>query len=195
MVTALVLAAGESLRMASGNKLLLPFQGKPLVGHVVDNVLASEAREVIVILGHEAGNVQNALKKRNVRFVVNPAFHKGMTSSIHAGVVAAAEGTDGFMICLSDQPFIKPEEFTYLIRAFESAIAQTPKEMVVPVCHGRRGNPVIFSSKFKSDILEHKGLKGCKGILNEHPDSVLEVEMAGDSVLRDIDTIEDYRKI
>ncbi len=192
MVTAVILAAGESRRMGSQNKLLLPFKGKTIVEHVVDHVLESAAAEVIVVLGHEADRIREQLKIKPVRFAMNHEFQLGMTTSIRAGVAAASPNAEGFMICLSDLPFITAQEFTQLIRAFEAAHANSEKQIVVPVHQGRRGNPVIFSARFKDEILAHKGLQGCKGLIKERPDKVLEVEVLSKNALQDIDTPEDY---
>jgi len=195
MVSAIVLAAGDSSRMDSENKLLMKYGDKTLVEQVVDNVLASAAAEVIVALGHQADKIRETLKDRCVRFAVNQNFKLGMTTSIHAGVEAAATETHGYMICLSDQPFILPQEFTRLVFAFEVALTKPGSDILVPVYQGQRGNPVIFSSKFRNDILAHKGLKGCKGIIKGNPDAVCEVEMTTQNILTDIDTVDDYKTL
>lgn len=192
MVTAIILAAGESRRMGAQNKLLLPLNGKAVIEHVVDHVLESAAGEAIVVLGHEADRIKEQLKTKPVRFVMNHEFHLGMTTSICAGVAAASPQSEGFMICLSDLPFISTQEFTQLIRAFEIASTESKKSIVVPMHQGRRGNPVIFSARFKEEILAHKALQGCKGLIKQHPEAVLEVEIAVDNILKDIDTIADY---
>lgn len=192
MVSAIVLAAGESKRMDSANKLLMKYGDKTLVEQVVDNVLASAAAEVIVALGHQADKIRETLKDRSVRFAVNQDFKLGMTTSIHTAVKAASTEANGYMICLSDQPFILSQEFTRLILAFEVALAKPGSDIVVPVYQGQRGNPVILSSKFRNDILAHKGLKGCKGIIKENPNAVCEVEMTTQNILIDIDTVDDY---
>lgn len=181
--------------MGSQNKLLLPFRGKALIEHIADNVLQSGAGEVIVVIGYEANKISDLLKDRPLRMVMNENYPQGQTTSIHAGVVAAAADSSGFMICLSDLPLIAPEEYARLIRAFEASFRSTEKRILIPVYEGRRGNPVIFSTAFREDILAHQGLMGCKGIIKQNPDQVLEVEMSNDHVLRDIDTIEDYRAL
>jgi len=181
--------------MGLQNKLLLSFDGKTLIEHIADNVLQSGAGEVIVVIGHEADKVSVLLKDRPVRMVMNEKFQQGQTTSIHGGVAAAAAETSGFMICLSDLPLITPQEYDLLIQAFEAALQISERRIVIPVYEGRRGNPVIFSTAFRDEILAHKGLMGCKGIVKQNPEQVLEVEMVNDHVLRDIDTIEDYRAL
>ncbi len=195
MVSAIVLAAGDSTRMDSENKLLMKYADKTLVEQVVDNVIACAAAEVIVVLGHQADKIRETLNDRSVRFLVNQNFKHGMTTSIHTGVQAASNEADGYMICLSDQPFILPQEFTRLILTFEGALAKPGRDIIIPVYQGQRGNPVIFSSKFRNDILAHKGLKGCKGIIKENPDAVSEVEMTTQNILTDIDTVDDYKTL
>ena len=49
-LVAIVPAAGMSVRMGQ-NKLLLTFQGKPLIAHAVDTLLASAVDEVVVGAG------------------------------------------------------------------------------------------------------------------------------------------------
>lgn len=195
MVSAIILAAGESKRMAGKNKLLLPFGQKTLIEHIVDTVLCSYVGEAIVVLGFEADRVREVLQDRKVKFVQNDNYQEGMTTSIHAGVRVASSDVNGIMICLSDLPLIESGELNHLIQAFEKALGENNRPIVVPVFDGQRGNPVIFSVHYKGDILAHKGLMGCKGVVKQNPDQVLEVEMNTDHVLTDIDTMEDYEKI
>ena len=195
MVSAIILAAGESRRMESKNKLLLPFGHVTLIEQIVDTVLSSDVGEAVVVLGHEAESVKNVLVNRSVKFVYNDNYQAGMTTSIHVGVKAASSQTDGYMICLSDLPLIEPDELNHLIQAFEKAINENDKLIVIPIFEGQRGNPVIFSIHYKTDILDHRGMMGCKGIVKQNPNQVLEIEMDTDHVLRDIDVIEDYERI
>ncbi|MCH8960518.1 MAG: nucleotidyltransferase family protein [Bacteroidetes bacterium] len=195
MITAIVLAAGESRRMGSANKLLLPFGETTLIERMVRSVRQSEADEVIVVLGHEADRVRAALDAHDVAFVENDRYQEGMTTSIHAGVRAASPEAAGFMICLSDLPLIEPEELNRLIEAFKEAARDDERPIVVPTFEGRRGNPVLFPVHYKTHLLDHKGLMGCKAILKQNPDTVLEVAMATDHVLRDIDTMEAYQRL
>lgn len=195
MIAAIVLAAGESKRMGDQNKLLLPFRGQPLIAHVVQTVRASDAEEVIVVLGYDADRVRDVLEDDDVIFVHNPRFREGMTTSIHAGVWAAAPDTTGFMICLSDLPLIEPEELNALIAAFEKAHRADERSIVVPVFQGQQGNPVLFSAHYKPDLLAHRGLMGCKGVIKQHREQVVEVAMDRDHVLRDVDTPEAYHHL
>ena len=60
-VACIVLAAGRSTRMGAANKLLADVGGKPMVRHAVEAALASRARPVLVVTGHQADDVRAAL--------------------------------------------------------------------------------------------------------------------------------------
>ena len=195
LISAIILAAGESKRMGEQNKLLLPFRSHTLIEDIIDTVLRSNVGEVIVVLGHEAERVRKVCQTRRVKFVQNDNYQQGMTTSIHCGVQAADADADGFMICLSDLPLIEPDELNHLLYAFEKAVMAKSKYIAIPVFEGQWGNPVIFSVTYKDYILAHAGVMGCKAIIKQNPAQVLEVEMATEHVLRDIDTPEDYEKL
>lgn len=193
MIAAIVLAAGQSTRMGAENKLLLPFRGSTVVAASVDAVLVSGVAETIVILGHEADRVREALTGRPVNFVHNPDYRQGMATSIHAGIRSAAEGTGTVMICLSDLPLVETTELRRLVEAFQQADSLS---LAVPTFQGRRGNPVMFDMRYKEEILHTRGaVGGCKSLIERYPDEVLEVEMSTDHVLQDIDTMDAYRRI
>ena len=181
--------------MGSANKLLLPFGETTLIERVVRTVRQSEAGDVIVVVGHEADRVRTVLEGHGVTVVENDRYREGMTTSIHAGVRAASPEAAGFMICLSDLPLIEPEELNRLIAAFEQAARDDERPIVVPTFESRRGNPVLFSAFYKPELLDHKELMGCKEIVKQNPHHVLEVAMATDHVLRDIDTMEAYQRL
>ena len=191
-LVAIVPAAGMSARMGQ-NKLLLTFQGKPLIAHAVDTLLASAIDEVVVVLGHEADNVREKLKGKKVRFVENPNYREGLSTSVRAGVGVVAHAS-AIMIYLADQPLLEPEEVNSLIRAFVEA-RKANKSIVVPFFRGRRGNPVILDSAYKEAILDVAGDTGCRRVIKRNPDQVFVVEMKTDHVVREVDTIEEYERL
>lgn len=195
MITAILLAAGESRRMGRVNKLLLPVGETTLVERMAHTVRQSKADEVLVVLGHEADRVRAALAGHDVTFVINDRYREGMTTSIQAGVRAASPEAAGFLICLSDLPLIEPEELNRLLAAFEQAARDDQRSIVVPTFEGRRGNPVLFAASYKPDLLRHQGLRGCKEIVEQNPRHVLDVAMTTDHVLRDVDTMDAYQRL
>ncbi len=189
-ITAIILAAGESRRMGEENKLLLDVLGKALIRYVVDAAVGSTVDECVVVIGHEGEAVKAALEGLQVSFVENPNYREGMSTSIHAGVGAAQEGTAGYMICLSDMPAIEVDEYNLLLDAFRRQVARDPAAIVVPRYRDQRGNPVLISAHFKSEILALQGGVGCRSIVKSNPEHVHFQEMPSDHVLVDVDTPE-----
>jgi len=192
MINAIVLAAGYSRRM-SRNKLLLPYKGKPLLAHIVGNILAARVGHVIVVTGHEADKVASSIQKLDVQIVHNPDYEKGMTSTIQKGV-AAADG-QGYMICLSDMAYISPDEYKVLRNAFRQQYTHDNSCIIQPSYDNQIGNPVTFSAAWRQAILEHTDPEGCKKIILDHQENVYRVEMLTPAILQDIDWQDDYDRL
>ena len=163
ILSAVVPAAGMSVRMGQ-NKLFLTFQGKPLIAHAVDTLLASAVDEVVVVLGHEADKVREKLAGKKVIFVENPDYREGLSTSVRAGIAAVAADASAIMIYLADQPLLAPEDINLLIRAFAEA-RKLNKSIVVPFFRGRRGNPVILDSAYNDPLFATKCPPQCNGSL------------------------------
>ena len=189
-VSAIVLAAGLSRRMGSANKMGLIYQGKPLVHHVIDQLAKSAAFETIIV----TSEISQGLFP-NHEFILNEHYQTGMTSSIQAGVKAASEQSEGYMICLGDQPFIQTEDYDQLIQIFEEKLKGNPRVIVLPTHDGKKGNPVIFSSHYKGAILSHQQPDGCKEIVQAHKKDVIFQEVHTAAILLDVDRPEDYETL
>jgi molybdenum cofactor cytidylyltransferase len=184
-VAALVLAAGQSRRMGSQNKLLAEVDGRAMVTHAVDAMLASRAAPVIVVTGHEADAVRTALGERPVELVANPDYAEGLSTSLKAGLAALPADAEGVLIGLGDMPRIKPQQIDRLIAAFDP---REGRAIIVPTARGKRGNPVLFATSFLPEMLQIGGDVGARHLLGEHADEVVEIEMEDDAALLDIDT-------
>ncbi|MCZ6748953.1 MAG: nucleotidyltransferase family protein [SAR324 cluster bacterium] len=200
-VSAVLLAAGLSTRMGERNKLLLPFRGSTFIEHTVNVLLASRLDEVVVVLGHEAGRVRPCLERSEMRrpltVVVHPGYGEGMGSSLKAGLRRTAPQADAIMVCLTDLPLLEPGDIDRVIDAFGQATMNGGgQDILVPFHRGQRGNPVLFSARYREEVLATRGpIAGCRGIVQRYPEAVLAVEMDNDHILRDIDTPEDYRAL
>jgi len=194
-ITAILLAAGESKRMGEANKLLLEVQGKPMIRQTLDQLLQTSAAEIIVVTSEENYARLDQEVREKFHIIFNPDYKLGMTTSIQRGVAAATPDTDGYMICMSDQPFIRAEEYELLIKRFSEVLPSDPACIIVPFFQGAKGNPVIFSRHYKEAILAHPEMEGCKGIVQGNKEHLVKVDMPSDAILRDIDTPEDYSGI
>jgi molybdenum cofactor cytidylyltransferase len=184
-IAALVLAAGQSRRMGRQNKLLAPVDGKPLVAHMVDAVLGSRAGPVIVVTGHEEAAVRAALGGRRVIWAHNPDFAQGLSTSLKAGLDALPEDVEGVLVALGDMPRVKSAQIDRLIAAFNPVEGRA---IMVPTVRGKRGNPVLFASRFVPALREVAGDVGGRHLLGEHAEEVVEIEMEDEGALLDIDT-------
>ncbi len=187
MVSAILLAAGSSRRMGKQNKLLLPWNGRPMIARVAEQIQRSKAGEIIVVLGHEAEKIRSALANFKLSFACNAQHEKGMTSSIQTGIRASSPNSSGYLICLGDMPRLQTEDYDAIIREISGQ-----KEILLPLYRGKRGNPVFFSRHFKGEILAHTEAEGCRKILQTHPQLLRTIPMANDHILHDIDKPEDY---
>ena len=184
-VAAVVLAAGMSSRMAPLNKLLVAgADGKTMLARVVDAVLSSRARPVIVVTGHRAAEIQAALAGRPVTFVQAVDFADGLSASLKAGVAAVPAGVAAAVVCLGDMPMVTGRMIDRVIDA------HVDRAIVVPTHAGAGGNPVLWDRIYFKDIMGLAGDAGARSLLRSYPDRVVEVELGDDAVVRDFDTVD-----
>jgi molybdenum cofactor cytidylyltransferase len=184
-VSAVVLAAGRSTRMGGPNKLLAELDGRKLVRIVTEQALASKAKDVIVVTGHQADLVEKALAGLEVKFVRNPDFAHGLASSVKAGITAVPKQADGAVICLGDMPMISAGLIDRLVDAFAPDRGNL---ITVPVSDGRRGNPVLWSRRFFNELMALDGDVGARHLIAKHNEAVAEVPVEGNGAFLDIDT-------
>ena len=187
-IAAIVLAAGRSRRMAPLNKLLVKDgAGKAMIARVVDNVLASRARPVIVVTGHEADAVRSALPGREVVFAHNADYAQGLSSSLRTGIDALPPDVDAVLVCLGDMPLVTAAMLDRLMAAFDP---DEGREIVMPTFRGKQGNPMLWGRRFFPAMRQVTGDVGARHLAGEHAESVHEVEIGDDAVMRDFDTTE-----
>jgi molybdenum cofactor cytidylyltransferase len=191
-VAVVLLAAGRSTRMGGPNKMLAEANGQPLVVHAVKAALASQAIEVVVVVGHMADQVRPAIEKAvpanaRLRFVTNPDFADGLSTSVRTGVAALGSGIDAAIVQLGDMPGVTSGLLDRLMAAFSPVEGRS---ICVPTVGGKRGNPVLWARRFFAEISKIAGDAGAKHLIGEHADLVCEVEMTGEAAITDIDTPE-----
>jgi len=188
MVSAILLAAGESKRMDKP-KQLMPLGKTTILEQTIDNLLGSRVSEVIVVLGYRAEEVMKKIAVKPIKITINPAYHRGMSTSIVTGLNSVDDRAQAVMLALADQPFIDSPTINRLVEEFFSH----NKGIAIPVYRGRRGHPVIFAIKYKEELLELTGDVGGRQIIRQHPDDILEVAVNSESIITDIDTTSDYQ--
>jgi molybdenum cofactor cytidylyltransferase len=184
-VAAVVLAAGRSTRMGGPNKLLSDLGGKPLVRIAVEQALASKARPVIVVTGHQRERIEEALKGLPVTFAHNADFVEGLSTSLKAGIAAVPADAAGAIVCLGDMPQVDAALIDRLLAAFDP---EKGALVVAPTIGGKRGNPVVWSRRFFPELAGLDGDVGARHLLASYPEAVVEVPVTSNGVLVDVDT-------
>lgn len=188
MLCAVVLAAGRSCRMGT-QKLLLPFGGTSLIGHIVDRVLESDVDSVVAVVGRDADVISAALAGRSIVLVDNPRPDSEMLDSVRCGLRALPAECEGVLLVLGDQPGLQPELINQMVRAWR----ESGQPIVVPTHDGKRGHPLLFSTLFCPEVLTGYDDTGLRGLLLAHTDEVHELPVPDPCVLLDVDLPEDYR--
>ena len=184
LVAAVVLAAGAGSRFGGG-KLLAPIEGRPVLQHVLDRVAEARLDEVIVVLGDDADEVEQAIDWRRERRVRNPDPGRGLSSSVRIGIEALDGKVERALIVLGDQPKVSGEA----IRALIEAPPDAARPVVVPVYPGHGGrNPVLLGRDAFGLVAETTGDRGLGPLIAAHPELVREVPVDVPDGNPDIDT-------
>jgi molybdenum cofactor cytidylyltransferase len=184
-VAAVILAAGRSRRMGEQNKLLTTVGEVPMIGHVVKAAVDSNVQQVVVVTGHEAELVKQALLDYKADIVFNADYISGIASSLRIGLEGVAEDTEGALILLGDMPLISVEQINELIAEFNPAME---RDIVVPFKDGQRGNPVLWSMRYFPALKALTGDTGGRALMIENIGNVWDVPVVDDAVFADFDT-------
>ena len=190
MISAIVLAAGQSVRMGS-QKVLLPYGKSTVIEHIVNVLKTGGVDEVVVITGHQSENVAAALSKTAAKIVRNEQYLSGMLSSVRCGVRAASANTQAYLVALGDQPSIRASVVATLVAAF-AAEPTDQGVILMPTFDRRRGHPLLFSRHFREDVLHRFDETGLRGLLDAYPERIRDIAADESGILRDMDYPADY---
>ena len=186
-IAGVILAAGSASRMGK-TKQLLPFGKRTLLGQVVQHAKKSGLHEIIVVLGHDADKIERAIDFSGTKIIRNTAYSKGQSTSLIKGLENISSICDAAMFLLGDQPFVTAGIINKLINAFETSNAP----IVIPYCHGKRGNPVIIAKSLFHRLKSLSADTGARALFNEFKKSILKVSVPDEAILVDVDTMDDY---
>lgn len=185
-VAGVLLAAGTSTRFGDDNKLVATLDGEPLVRHAARTLLDASVAPVVVVVGHEADRIRDALAGLDLRFVANDAYAEGQSTSVRAGIGALDATIDAAVVALGDMPFVDPKTVETLVSAYEAGVG----DAVAASHDGQRGNPVLFDRRFFADLTAVAGDIGGRQILVKSDRSAC-VAVPDSGVRRDIDDPDD----
>jgi molybdenum cofactor cytidylyltransferase len=191
--SAVVLAAGQSLRMGGRNKLLLPVEGEPLVRRTARTLLQSGVQEAVVVTGHQAREVAQAVLDLPVTLQPNLRYEEGQMQSVAAGVAALARATDAILVCPGDMPLLTVQDLHALMEAY--AAHAEASSIVIPRFGGARGNPIVFAAAYAPEVAAGRRLVGCRKLAREYPEETWYFEAEHDRYTTDLDSPADYERL
>ena len=193
-VAGLLLAAGASRRMGRPKQTLF-VGGQTLLDRALQQTLGSDLERVILVLGHQAGEIRRSLdtdlRHPKLKVVENPHYGKGISTSIIAGLSEIEEAFDHVMIILADMPQVTSKLINLLILNYLASGLPLGAVMV----NERRSHPVIFSRRFYPDLHGLRGDCGARDLFLKHREEVCLVAPADGYEDRDIDTPRDYLEL
>jgi molybdenum cofactor cytidylyltransferase len=190
-VSAVILAAGTSSRMGQA-KQLLALGESTVLAQTLAHVQAAALQEIILVLGASADAIRRQLPSaQQVKIVVNQLYQQGIASSLRTGLSAVDPHSNGALIILGDQPFIRPQTLDRIAEEYRRSQAQ----IVIPVHQGQRGNPVLLDRSVFAEVMALQGDVGSRAIFAKHLDRTVNVEVEDKAILLDLDDPADYQRL
>ena len=184
------MAAGTSSRLGRP-KQLLDLDGKAVLQHVLDAAEGGGLDEILVVVGHRATEIGAAVRlPPRARFVHNPDYAEGQSTSLRAGLRAADPASGAAVVLLGDQPGVLPAAIAAVVQAWRSGEGPAAQASY----GGRPGHPTLFDRSLWLDLERSTGDEGARSLLAVHPEWLRPVA-AGDRPPDDIDTEEDYARV
>ncbi len=191
MIAGLILAAGESSRMGR-DKALLEYRGRTFLETIVGTLREAGIARVAVVLGHHAGEIQNAVKLKSAEVVINRDYRLGQTSSLQAGL-RALENPDlvAVVLCLVDHPAVSGGT----VRALADLFQKSPAPVVIPTYNAQRGHPVLIARVLFPELLALGPDEGANTAIRKYRDQTQFVEVDDPGILLDVDEPESYSRL
>ena len=190
MIKAILLAAGQSKRMKSENKLIKLYKNKPLINYSLNVLTKSKVNKIIIVLGHQHKEVKKIIKKnKKIIFTYNKNYKKGMASSIKIGLKKISKNDKGFIVAQSDMPFVKQSDINKICRSIKSK-----KFLIHALKYKTRvGNPIGFDSSLIKKFKNIKGQFGAKFMVKRLKNRTNFIKTKSIKSFKDFDKASDFR--
>ena len=190
MIKAILLAAGQSKRMKSENKLIKLYKNKPLINYWLNVLTKSKANKIIIVLGYQSKEVKKIIKKnKKIIFIYNKYYKQGMASSIKTGLKKISKNDKGFIVAQSDMPFVKQSDINKICRSIIS------KKFLIHALKykNRVGNPIGFDSSLIKKFKNIKGQLGAKFMVKRLKNITNFIKTNSIKSFKDFDKASDFR--
>ena len=190
MIKAILLAAGQSKRMKSENKLIKLYKNKPLINYSLNVLTKSKVNKIVIVLGHQHKELKKIIKKnKKIIFTYNKNYKKGMASSIKIGLKKISKNDKGFIIAQSDMPFVKQSDINKICRSIKSK-----KFLIHALKYKTRvGNPIGFDSSLIKKFKNIKGQFGAKFMVKRLKNRTNFIKTKSIKSFKDFDKASDFR--
>lgn len=189
MISAILLAAGQSKRMERENKLIKKYKGKPLINHILKSLIKSKVNKIIIVLGYESNKIKKIiLKSKKIIFINNPNYKKGISSSIKCGLKKLSNKNKGFIIAQSDMPLVT---FS-LINKIYNSIIKSNKLVHVLKNNNKIGNPIGFNIETKIKFKKIKGNMGARKMVKKLSKNTNFLSTNSKAIFKDLDLKKDF---
>ena len=189
MISAIVLAAGQSKRMDGDNKLIKKYNKKYLINHIIGTLLKSKVNKIIVVLGFQKSKVRKTtVKNKKINFVFNKNYKSGMASSIKTGLKRISKRSIGFLIVQADMPLISKK----IVNTLCYAVRNSNKEIVAPIYKRKMGNPIGFKRSMTRILNKTSGDSGAKKIILRNKKKLGLIKINSKSIFKDFNTKRDF---
>ena len=189
MIAAVVLAAGLSSRMGQP-KQIMRWGSRAMVRQVCETLIAGEVGEIVAVTGYAREKVEAALIGCAARSVFNPDYEDGdMMRSFQIGLKSLSN-SEAALFVLGDQPQMQAAVVKKVIAGWEKEKAK----IVAPSFQRRRGHPILFAREIWSHVFNTSRGTSPRDFLRARADWIHYVDVETDSILRDVDTMDDYRR-
>ena len=189
MISAILLAAGQSKRMQGQNKLLKKYKKKYLINHILNTLVKSKVNNIFLVLGFQNLKVRKIIiKSKKIKCIYNKKYKSGLSSSIQTGLKKISKKNIGFLIVHADMPLVSKR----IINVLCSAVKNKNKEIFVPVYKKKFGNPLAFRYSMIKFLKKIKGDKGAKKIIKTNKSKIKFIKFNCKSILIDFDQLKDF---
>ena len=189
MISAIVLAAGESSRMGTP-KALLPVGEETFLSAVCARLSEAGVAEIVAVLGADAERVRSS-RRVAASIVVNPAYRDGQLSSLRCGLRAVASGSHGALVTLVDHPLVSAATY----RTMRQEAEKEPGMILVASHRGRGGHPVVFPRSVFAELFAAPAGGGARAVVRADPARVRRIAFDDPGIVADIDTPEEYKRM
>ena len=189
MISAILLAAGQSKRMGGDNKLIKKYNKKYLINYIVGTLIKSKIDKIIIVLGFQSPKVRKiTAKNEKINFIYNKNYKSGISSSIKVGLKRVSKKNIGFLIVQADMPLISKN----IINSICYVVKKNRKEIIAPTYKGKMGNPIGFKYSMVKILNKVKKDTGAKKIILRNKKRLGFIKVNSKSIFKDFNTKRDF---